>query len=111
VKHNGQPVVAVSELTPNLAMLYPGERPVVACPSCGTWRVPRRGMLPAHRYADEATRCAGSGQRIDIDLTPAQWRETLRLAIREAARRRGTRVRRTPKPVVTPPTFRIIAAR
>ena len=63
MRHNGRPVLVASELTPNLLMLYPGERPVLACPGCGTWRVLRRGMLPAHRAEDGVRRCPGSGQR------------------------------------------------
>ena len=111
MRHNGRPVLVASELTPNLLMLYPGERPVVACPGCGTWRVPRRGMLPAHRAGDGVRRCPGSGQRVRIDLTAAQWLAGLQVAAREVARRRATRVHRTPQPVPAPPVFRIAAAR
>ena len=41
MRPNGRPVLAVSELAPNLLMLCPGARPVLACPDCGTWRVPQ----------------------------------------------------------------------
>ncbi len=114
MRHNGRSAVLASELTPNLLMLYPGERPVVACPDCGTWRVPRRGMLPAHRGGDgnqADPRCPGSGQRVRIDLTPAQWRANLQAAAREAASRRGTRVYRRPRPAAAPPVFRLATAR
>jgi hypothetical protein len=107
VRHNGRPPLAASALTPNLLMLSPGSRPVLACPDCGTWRVPRRGMLPAHRAADGVTRCGGSGQRVVIDLTPAQWRARLDAAVREAAARRGSRVHRGNHPPVARPVFRI----
>ena len=89
VRHNGRPPLAASTLAPNLLMLSPGSRPVLACPDCGTWRVPRRGMLPAHRGSDEVARCPGSGQRVTIDLTPAEWQARLNAAAREAGRRRG----------------------
>jgi hypothetical protein len=107
VRHNGRPPLAASTLTPNLLMLSPGSRPVLTCPDCGTWRVPIRGMLPAHRAADGVTRCGGSGQRVVIDLTPAQWRARLDVAVREAGLRRGSRVHRGARPPVAPPVFRI----
>ncbi len=110
MRHNGRPPLAASTLTPNLLMLSPGSRPVVACPDCGTWRVPRRGMLPAHRAADGVTRCGGSGQRMVIDVTPAEWRARLDAAVREAGLRRGSRVHRGSRPPVAPPVFRIARA-
>lgn len=110
MKPNGRPVLAVSELSPNLLMLTPGSRPVLACPDCGTWRMPRRGMLPAHRTADEVTRCPGSGQRIRVDLTPTEWRARLDAAAREAGLRHGSRVHRDAHPPVAPPVFRIARA-
>lgn len=51
MKPSSRPVLAASELAPNLLMLCPGSRPVLACPDCGTWRMPRRGLMPAHRAA------------------------------------------------------------
>lgn len=107
MRDNGRPVLLASSLTPNLLMMHPGARPVVACRDCGTWRVPRRGMLPAHRAADGVTRCPGSGQRVTIDLTPAEWQARLRAAVREAALRRGSRVHRDARPPVALPVFRI----
>ncbi len=110
MKPNSRPVLAASELAPNLLMLCPGARPVLACPDCGTWRVPSRGMLPAHRAADDITRCPGSGQRVRIDLTAAEWRARLDAGVREAGLRRGNRVHRGPRPPVAPPVFRIAHA-
>lgn len=109
MRNNGRPTLLASATIPSLLMLYPGARPVVACPDCGTWRVPRRGLLPAHRAADEQSRCPGSGQRVTIDLTPVQWMESLRVAARETARRCGTTVRRSGKPPVPQPLFRLAA--
>src|ERR1700690_3268880 len=97
MRNTGRPALLASATIPSLLMLSPGTRPVVACPDCGTWRVPRRGLLPAHRAADEHSRCPGSGQRATIDLTPVQWMESLRVAGREAAIRRGATVRRSGK--------------
>jgi hypothetical protein len=110
VRHNGRPPLAASTLPPNLLMLFPGSRPVVACPDCGTWRVPRRGMLPAHRAADGVTRCGGSGQRVVIDVTPTEWRAQLDAAVREAGLRHGSRIRCGSRPPVTLPVFRIARA-
>lgn len=110
MRNNGRPSLRASATIPGLLMLYPGTHPVVACPDCGTWRVPKRGMLPAHRAADEYSRCPGSGQRVTIDLTPVQWMESVRVAAREAAGRRGTTVRRSGKPLILQPVFRLAAA-
>jgi hypothetical protein len=110
VRHNGRPPLAASTLAPNLMMLSPASRPTLACPGCGTWRVPRRGMLPAHRASDEVTRCPGSGQRVTIDLTPAEWQARLDAAVREAGLVRGSRVRRGGHPPVAPPLFRLVRA-
>ena len=112
MRHNGRPPILASELTPNLLMFCTGLA-AVACPDCGTWRVPRRGMLPAHRggRGNEADlRCPGSGQRVRIDLSSAEWAARLRSAAREAALRHGSRVQRGGRPPVPPPVFRITRA-
>jgi hypothetical protein len=89
-------------------MFLPGlDRPALACPCCGAWRAPRRGMLPAHRAADGISRCAGSGQKVAVDLTAAEWRARLEAGAREAGLRRGSRVHRASRPPVAPPLFRI----
>jgi hypothetical protein len=111
MRDNGRPALLASTTIPSLLMLYQGTRPVVACPDCGTWRMPRRGMLPAHRAADEHSRCPGSGQRVTIDLTPVQWMENLRIAAREAAGRRAAPIRRRGNPPVPRPVFRLAGAR
>ena len=110
MRHNNRPPILTSEIFPNLLMLAPNVRPVMSCPDCGTWRVPRRGMLPAHRAADGVARCPGSGQRVVIDLTPPQWQARLDAAVREAGLRRGSRVHRGARPPVAPPVFRIARA-
>ncbi|KAB2351599.1 hypothetical protein F8566_05075 [Actinomadura rudentiformis] len=70
--------------------LYPGERPSIVCPFCDTWRLWRRGMLMPHRIDQSdpsSPRCVGSGQRIQLDLSPARWRAELDEARALAARR------------------------
>lgn len=109
MRHNGRPPMLASQLPPNLVM-FTGSLAVIACPDCGTWRVLRRAMLPAHRAADEITRCPGSGQRVRVDLTAAQWRAWLAVAAREAGRRRASRVHRGARPPVPPPVFRLTRA-
>ncbi len=88
MRHNGRPVVLVSTLPPNRVNLRRGELVAVACPVCGRWRRVKREMLWPHRAADGVARCLGSGQRIEIDLSPGEW-----LARLDAARRS---VRRAP---------------
>lgn len=105
MRPNGRPVLAMSALAPNLLMLF-GDRPVLVCPDCRTWRVPRRGMLPAHRASDGVSRCPGSGQRVRVDLSPSEWQARLAAAIREAEQRHATRVYRTGHPPAAPPIFR-----
>jgi hypothetical protein len=87
VRHNGRPVLLASLLAPSMLSLYPQERPLVACPECGRWRVLHRGMLAPHRADDGVSRCPGSGWRVRIDLSSGEW-----LARLEAGRRS---VRRT----------------
>jgi hypothetical protein len=50
------------------------------------------------RSADRLPRCPGSGQRIRIDLTPEQWRESLAVALPEVNGRRSAQVTPKPKP-------------
>ena len=110
MRHNGRPPILASELTPNLLMFCTDFRAAVACSNCGTWRVPHRGMLPAHRAADGVARCPGSGQRVVMDLTPTEWQARLDAAVREAGLRRGSHVHRSGQPPVPPPVFRITRA-
>jgi hypothetical protein len=57
-------------------------------------------MPPAHRAANGVTRCTGSGQRIRIDLTPAQHAARLVAAEHTAAYRRSAQIHRVAKPPV-----------
>jgi hypothetical protein len=85
MRHNGRPPVLVSALPPDQVNLRPGEPVAMRCRLCGKWRVKRK-MLWLHRAHDGVSRCPGSGQRVDLDLAPAQW-----LARLEAARRSAHR--------------------
>jgi len=89
MRHNGRPAVLVSTLPPDQVNLRPGEPVAVACPICGKWRHVRRHMLWPHRAHDGKTRCPGSGQRVRLDLTPAQWLVRLETARRSLRRTRS----------------------
>lgn len=80
MQHNRRPPLRTSRMVPSRVSLHPGERPQVACPLCGRWRLLERGMLRPHRADDGHTRCPGSGQRITIDEKPEHWLARLRLA-------------------------------
>ncbi|MEQ7127418.1 hypothetical protein ABN034_23110 [Actinopolymorpha sp. B11F2] len=114
MRHNRRPVLLASNLNPNMISLHPGEHPSAACPDCGRWRILRRGMLAPHRDTDGATRCPGSGQRIVVDITPAQWMFRLSTATRHAWRFRAPysvlRTRPKPQPPLAAPLFRMPAA-
>lgn len=83
--HNRRSPIPTSAIDPFKVSLRVGERYQVACPWCDRWRLLLRGMLEPHRRADGVSRCPGSGQRIVLDETEAQWR----------ARQRRTATERT----------------
>lgn len=94
MRHNQRPVLAVSALLPATVSLPAGDRPMILCPDgCGRWPSVRRGLLWPHRAADGRSRCVGSGQRIRIDLTPAEHAARQHAAERSADYRRPTRTR------------------
>ncbi|GLZ14171.1 hypothetical protein Acsp04_44060 [Actinomadura sp. NBRC 104425] len=114
MRHNGRPVILASSLPPNLLSLSArGGCALVECPDCGKWRSMKRGMITAHRgphvpgaeawpaeFRPSPPRCPGSGQRVRVDESYAEWRARLDAAVREAGQRRGTRVIPRPKPPV-----------
>jgi hypothetical protein len=89
MRHNGRPAVRVSTLPPDRVNLRPGELLAVSCPTCGRWRRVKRHMLWPHRTDDGATRCPGSGQRIEVDLSPGEWLARLEAAHRSTQRNRS----------------------
>ena len=104
----GRPPLRASELPPNRVSLHPGEPRAIQCPGCGRWQKPHDGGLRRHTVdADGDSLCPQVGRRVWFDLTPAQWRARLDVAAREAALRRGSRVRRSGHPPVAPPVFRL----
>jgi hypothetical protein len=107
VLHNQRPALLASTLPPNTLNLRPGERPAMICPDCGCWRLLYRSMIAAHQAADGITRCPGSGQRLNRDITPQVWQAQLRDAVQNAGRRRPSRVHLQPAPPVPTPVFRI----
>lgn len=73
--HNRRAPIPTSQIDPHRVSLRRGERYQVACPWCDRWRFLLRGMLEPHRRGDGTARCPGSGQRIILDETEAQWRD------------------------------------
>ncbi|MFE9222721.1 hypothetical protein ACFYN3_41410 [Streptomyces lavendulae] len=125
MKDNGRAPLLVSTLRPDLINLRDGEKRTIVCPDCSTWRPIRDRMViahraephsgrPRHRRAEpgRTPRCAGSGQRIWVDITPDQWLARYeKLANRRQneamipGSRHTTRVKRlgsTPAPIVVP---------
>lgn len=86
MRHNGRPPLRASEIRASDLNLRPGEVPAAVCPVCGRWRRLSRHMLWPHRAADGKTRCPGSGQRIEIDISAGEWLMRLEAA-RQSARR------------------------
>jgi hypothetical protein len=99
VRHNTRPPIAAHTLPP--ATLDLTGHPFLLCPErCGRWLYLHRSMLPAHRATDGITRCTGSGQRIRIDLTPAEHAARLAAAQHTADYRRSAQIHRVAKPPV-----------
>jgi hypothetical protein len=97
-----------SELPPHWLMLRPGEPRLILCPSCRRWLRPHDGGLRRHTIDTDSDRvCSETGRRVFFDLTPAEWRARLDLAIRDAALRRTVPVQRKAMPPVLPPVFRL----
>lgn len=111
MRHNNRPRVLASALPAHQLSLHAGEPPQFVCVDCGRWTLLRRGIALTHRAAGSHARCAGSGQRVTIDLTPAQWTARLAEATRNAALRRAARVHRKAAPPTPPAVHRIAAAR
>ena len=116
MRHNAATPLKFSTLSPALIDLD-GPRPCVVCPSCGTWRVLHRGMIPAHLVADHAgsALCPSTGQRYVRDLSPAEWSARRTVAARHAARVRPVYARSCtrpkPQPAAPVPVHRPVPAR
>ncbi|WP_404870966.1 hypothetical protein ACI1MP_37580 (plasmid) [Kitasatospora griseola] len=116
MRHNGRPAVKASKILATDINLHPDEPVTVVCADCRTWRKLIRGMIPAHRSTDLGrqrydvdnhlvrcdTRCPGSGQRIVLDLTVAQWVARIEDGLTETAACRPTKVLRKVKTPTEP---------
>ncbi|MEW2353047.1 hypothetical protein [Spirillospora sp. NPDC029432] len=124
MRHNGRPPILASSVAPNLLSMSEHGCTLIACPSCGVWKSIKRGMVTAHRapyepgaeawpaeFRPPRQRCAGSGQRVRLDLSVAEWEARLADASRQAGQRRRTRVIPRPKPPVAPSVRQLAAAR
>lgn len=123
MRHNGRPSIALSSLATNLFTAdWRGDasvRVTVVCRDCGCFRTVKRGMVFPHRYTAqvapgsyvEDARCPGSGQRITVDVTPAEWADGFRNACQTTERRRSARTLIKPGPAPATPLHRIAAAR
>jgi hypothetical protein len=69
-RHNDRPLIRASELSPSAVSIVEGQRTMVLCPEsvCDRWVYVQRGAIKPH-HVTHKVRCAGSGQRIKIDLT------------------------------------------
>ena len=101
-----RPVLLASTLPACDVEVRPGERPVVVCPVCGTWRLVREGRIFPHPGLD-GRRCAESARRFALDVSLARLEADQRAAVAHAAQRRGSRVHCKPAPPVAPPVFRL----
>lgn len=81
---NGRPALPISAI-PALRLDLPETGSAwLVCPDCRHWVEAVRGLVQTHK--PDGSRCAGSAQLLDFDLTPAQ----------HAARRAAARARLTP---------------
>lgn len=102
-----RPALALSTLSPLHIDLTQAGKALFVCPDCGRWLRPRRGLAPAHRAADEFTRCAGSARRLSFDVQPEEWRA----AVVAERRRRRERAKTAIKNLIEPSTRRATVAR
>lgn len=93
MRHNKRPPIKASSLKLYAITFDEDGRAFLACPQgCGQWAYLRRGMFPVHRPDSESSRCAGSAQRIYMDLDWIGHRSKLAKADRSLDTRRGNRV-------------------
>jgi hypothetical protein len=115
-KSNDRPARRASSFRPHLITIRPDEPVTLVCPDCGIWTTLRRGnMIRPHRITSRGhglrdVRCPGSGQLIDIDLTPEQWGARCWEATADAGQRRSQHVVRKPKRPSTPAVSQMQAA-
>ncbi|WP_432158768.1 hypothetical protein [Streptomyces sp. bgisy153] len=126
MRHNGRAPIKASAMRPEHLSLRENEPRMAVCPDCLRWRRLTRSMITPHRdgvavpktgerrcFGDKPVggrRCPGSAQRIDIDITPEQWRERLLAVESTAAGRRTARPIRKPRPQAAPAPVQMPAA-
>lgn len=115
MRHNGRAPLKASAMRPEHLDLRENGPTLVVCPDCTTWRRLKRSMILPHRDGDgtpvEKTerryrgdkpsggrRCAGSAQRVVIDITAEEWSQRLLEADSTATGRRSARQHSKPLP-------------
>lgn len=108
------PPYRLSEFKPQHVNLRDGEKPMIVCPECETWRIVRRGMVWPHhprkeglKKGERAPRCSGSARRIIFDITVEQWGAALVEGEREAGARRSAQQFHKPAPPAGQPVHRM----
>ncbi|MEU0054682.1 hypothetical protein [Streptomyces sp. NPDC006309] len=122
MRHNGRAPLKASAMRPEHLNLRENEPVLVVCPDCATWHRLKRSMILPHRDGDpvEKTerrylgdkpsggrRCAGSAQRVVIDITAEEWGRRLLEADSTATGRRSARQHSKPMPAPAAPVHRL----
>lgn len=101
MRHSPRPRLRASHIKASRIDLTPGARWAISCPDCGSWWSLKRSAVTPHRADPDAPGlCPGSGRRVHVDLTPAEWIRQVHEAIGDAARykppRESTQVSKPP---------------
>jgi hypothetical protein len=115
VRPSPLPPYLARELKPQDLNLRDGEKPMIRCPECETWRFLKRSMIKPHHPGQEdlkkgerAPRCLGSARLVDFDgLTVEQWGATLIEGDLEAGARRSRQQFHKPTPPAGQPVHRM----
>ncbi|MFL4910895.1 hypothetical protein ACJ6WF_49360 [Streptomyces sp. MMS24-I2-30] len=122
MRHNGRAALNASAMRPEHLNLRENEPTLVVCPDCATWRRLKRSMILPHRdgapvekterrYRGDkpsgGRRCAGSAQRVVIDITAEEWGRRLLEADSTATGRRSARQHSKPLPAPAVPVHRL----
>ncbi|MGW1988051.1 hypothetical protein ACWCPJ_37355 [Streptomyces collinus] len=122
MRHNGRAPLRASTMRPEHLNLRDNEPRLAVCPDCQTWHRLKRSMILPHRAPDATPdetrryfgdkpaggrRCAGSAQRVIIDITAEEWGQRLLAADSTATGRRATRQHSKPLPAPATPVHRM----
>lgn len=73
-----RPALRASRMPPPSLDLTRGARWAIRCPDCHQWWSLRRSAVTRHEDDASASGwCPGSHRRVDVDLTPDEWRRRL----------------------------------